>query len=322
MTLFTRLSLILTCAMIAATSANAQSMPAAPAPAGVAVPTVAPSRTATRTVNATVVAVNSPARTVSLRLAPDNTLSQTPAEMVVAVQDATCRPLKNNRVATLAEFIPGEPVIARLTWRVAPERVVVLRDLYDTPSYTERQRQGKEICVGVVDAFTATELTVRRGDGRIIAFRVTDKTRLIKNDAPAALAAFPTGSPVAVKPRRLPGGDLQASFVGENAREVAWAYRDTLTTWSGSVTTIQGDERNGAVVSLYREDGAQRQFLLSVGAKFKQGRSELPWRLLPGATVSAHLIKATGREGMRHADGVKIVTTRTRKLTEDAVEKP
>ena len=283
-------------------------------------PIKAPPRTSTRTVTAVVTAVNIPARSISLRIAPENTLLQSPSEVITAVQDVTCRPLKSGRAATLADFAVGERIVARLTWRVTPARVVVLRDLYDTVSYAERQRQGKEICVGTVETFSATELFVRRTDGKSIAFRVTDKTHLVKNDATATLLAFPVSSPVAVKPRRLPSGDLQAAIVGGTAQEVNWAYRDTLTTWSGSVIQIQGDERNGAVITLNREDGAKRQFLLPVGAKFKQGRSELPWRLLPGASISAHLVKAVEKNGMRYADGVKIVSRRTRKSTEDAVE--
>ncbi|MBC8137038.1 MAG: hypothetical protein H8F28_14250 [Fibrella sp.] len=319
MTIFARLVFVVSIAIAGIASVNAQSQ-RVPLPV---TPVKSPVRTSTRTVSAVIAAVNAPARTVSLRIAPDNALLQTtPTEVVVAVQDVTCRPLKNNGAATLADFAVGERVVARLTWRTAPERVVVLRDLYDMVSYAERQRQGKEICVGVVDLFTATELAVRRGDGKVIAFRVSDKTRLVKNDAPANLAAFPVGSPVAVKPRRLPGGDLQANIVGGTAQEVNWAYRDTLTTWTGGVTSIQGDERNGAVISLRREDGARRQFLLPVGVKFKQGRSELPWRLLPGATITAHLVKAVEKDGMRYADEIKVASRRTPKYTEDAVEEP
>lgn len=317
MTIFARLVCII-CAAAATVAPVYAQTPGVPVPA---MPTRS-SRTSTRTVTAVIAAVDSAARTLSLRIAPDSASLQPPTEVVVAVQDATCRPLKNDRTATLADFAAGEQVVARLTWRVAPERVVVLRDLYDAVSYAERQRQGKEICVGVVDVFTATELSVRRADGKRVAFRVSDKTRLVRNDAPTTLAAFPAGSPVAVKPRRLPGGDLQAAIVGVTAQEVIWAYRDTLTTWNGSVTSIQGDERNGAVISMTREDGAKRQFLLSVGAKFKQGRSELPWRLLPGATVTAHLVKAVERNGLRYADAVKIASRRASKYTEDTVEEP
>lgn len=311
MTIFARFVLVLCVTAFSIGPVRAQSATAAPTLSGEPT-TQFSSRTSTRTVTATITSRSGPARSIGLRIAADGSRSSA-AEEVVAVQDVTCRPLKSGRAATLAEFAVGEQVIARLTWRTTPEPVVVLRDLYDVPSYAERQRQGKDICVGVVDAFSATELSVRRTDGKVIAFRVTDKTSLVKNDTPAPLTAFPAGTPVAVKPRRLPSGDLQAAIVGGTAQEVEWAYRDTLTTWIGSVISLQGDEQNGAVVSLHREDGAKRQFLLPVGAAFQQGRSVLPWRLLPGATISAHMVKATQKNGMRYADSVKMASRRSRK---------
>lgn len=317
MTIFARL--LLTVAVAAAVApARAQLLPA-PAPRPVA---PAPSRSSTRTVIAIIAAVDAPARTVSLRIEPDKRLQLMPPELVVAVQDVTCRPFKNGRAVTLADFAAGERVAARLMWRTVPQPVIVLRDLYDVVSYDERQRRGKETCVGIVAGFDAAALSVRRSDGVVIAFRVSDKTRFVKNDAPATPAAFPPGAPVAVKPRRLPSGDLQAAIVGGNAQEVAWAYRDALTTWTGSVTGIQGDERGGAVVSMNRDDGAKRQFLLPPGAKFKQGRSELPWRMLPGAAISAHLVKAADANTMRSADGVKLASRRARGYGEDMPASP
>jgi hypothetical protein len=321
MTFFARFALVVCVAAFSVASVRAQSETTAPAALGMP-PVKSSPRTSTRTVTATITALNGPARSIGLRILPDSARLSAAAEEVVAVQDVTCRPLKNGRAATLAEFAVGETVVARLTWRTTPERVVVLRDLYDAPAYAERQRQGKEICVGTVDAFSATELSVRRTDGKVIAFRVTDKTHLVKNDAPATITAFGVGTPVAVKPRRLPSGDLQAAIVGGTAQEVNWAYRDTLTTWSGSVIRVQGDEQNGAVISMHREDGAKRQFFLPVGATFQQGRSVLPWRLLPGASISAHMVKATQKNGMRYADEVKIASRRSRKTTEDTVEEP
>jgi hypothetical protein len=323
MTIFARFALVLCAAIVGVAPVYAQS-PGVPAPAPTLLPRSTAVRSTTRTVSAVIVAVDGPARTISLRLATNGApvTADNAAAVVLAVQDVSCRPLKGNRDATLADFAVGETVVARLTWRTAPEPIVVLRDLYDAASYAERQRQGKEICVGTVDQFTAAELSVKRADGVVIAFRVSDKTKLVKNDGPATLAAFPAGEPIAVKPRRLPSGDLQAAIVGGGSQEVAWAYRDGLTTWTGSVIGVQGDERTGAVISLHREDGAKRQFLLPLGATFKQGRSLLPWRLLPGATISAHLVKTGERNGMRYSDGVKIVSRRTRKTADNSINEP
>ncbi len=269
-------------------------------------------RTTTLTVAAVVESVDATGRNVHLRLTPDGTPSSTP-EIVVAVQDTVCQPRKNNRAATLADFAPGEQVIARLTWRTTPEPVVILRDLYDAASYTEREQDGKTTCVGTVETFTATQLSVRRGDGMTTNFRIGERTLVIKNDAYASIASFPVGASVAVKPRRLPGGDLQASIVGGTAEEVAWAYRDTLSSWSGTVSGVQGDERSGATVTLRREDGAARRFLLPTGALFEQGRALLPWQYLNGAAVTVHLVKGSGADGMRYADMVKIASRRTRR---------
>ncbi len=282
-------------------------------------PSRSTTRTTTHTVTATIAGINAVARTVSLRLLSS---AQQTEPVVTAIPDAMCRPLKNNRPAAITDFAIGEPVVARLTWRTIPERVIVLRELYDSVSFAERERQSKDMCVGTVLAFTATEISVRRNDGFVIAFRVTEKTRLVKQDQPALVTAFPAGTPVAVKPRRLPSGELQAAIVGSTAQDVDWAYHDTLSSWSGSIVRVQGEERSGAIVSLRRDDGAPRRFLFPVGARFQQGRSLLPWRLLLGASVSVHLVKGAERDGMRYADTVKVAARRTAKPSRDTIEEP
>ena len=275
-------------------------------------------RTATRTVAAIVATVNAPMRTVSLLIPADGV---TPTQTVFAAIDPDCKPLKNSAPAPITTFAAGEWVVARLTWRLSPP-AIILRDLYDAASYTERQRQGKEICAGVVETFSASEIAVRCTDGMLIAFRVTDKTILVKSDAPATLAAFPVGASVAVKPRRLPGGSLMAAVVGGTPQETLWAYRDALTTWSGTVTGVQGDAQSGAVVSLRRDDGATRQFLLPAGTPYLQRRTRLPWQQLTGANISAHLVKGATQNTMRTADAVKAASRRATKPVTEPVEEP
>ena len=278
-----------------------------------------PRTSTTRTVEAIVATIDISARTVTFALPASG---MNPAQSVVAVQDMACQPIKRGTVVPVTAFVAGERVVARLTWRTSPLPVVILRDLYDEASYRERQKAGKETCVGVVESLGATEIVVRRTDETVIAFRVTEKTRLVRNDAPATVTAFGIGTPVAVKPRRLPSGSLMASIVGGTAREVAWAYRDTLTTWSGFVADLQPGDANGAIVTLKRDDGATRQFFLALGATFKQSRTVLPWSQMRGATVTAHLIKNVTGATTRTADQVKVSTRRAPKLVIDPTEEP
>lgn len=282
--------------------------PAAPQPPGRRASSASASA-ATRYVAAQVVSVNVSASGLRLRVATGD-LPLGSASEFDAVLDMTAVLMKANRPATLADFAPGDLVEAHLTRRTSPDTVVVVRELYDGVSYTTRQNETKAPCVGIVARFTETELDVRTADTLVHRFHVSDKTRLIKGDAPAHLSDFPDGSPVAVKGKRQPSGDLAASIVGADAAGVTWAYRDTLATWNGVVATVEGNEQVGATVSLRRDDGAARRFFLAAGAPFAQGSVRLPWSSLPNATVRVHLVKGVLPSGMRDSDMVRVAKPR------------
>ena len=227
-----------------------------------------------------------------------------------AVPDSTAAFFKAGHAVALTAFAPGETVEARLTWRTSPDRIVVIRELYDVASFAARQNETKVPLAGTVAQFSETELDVHGTDGALHRFRVSDKTRLFRADTAAYLSDFPVGAPVAVKSRRLPSGDLAASIVAPDADQVTRVYHDTLAIWNGVVAGIQGNEQTGATVMLRRDDGAARRFFLLAGAHFAQGRVTLPWSSLPNATVRVHLVRGAMPGGLRASDLVRIAATR------------
>ncbi len=271
----------------------------------------------TRTAEAVISAVDTKANTLSLQVTPQE--KNGAAQTMLAVPGAKCRFIKNNRAAVLSDFAVGDKVIVRLLLRTAPASLAVVREMADAASYAEQQKQGKEITEGKTESITAKEITVLRADGVSVTFRVSPKTLVTKADAPATLAAYPVGSAVAVKPRRLPTGNLMASVVAESKAQANWIYQDTLTTWSGSVTAVDGNETTGATIRIKRDDGATRSFLVPANVTFKGSRGDVSWAKMVGMNVTAHLLpRGNGLAETRTADAIKVTGT----SPEDAVKAP
>ncbi|MBC8142944.1 MAG: hypothetical protein H7Y38_16085, partial [Armatimonadetes bacterium] len=188
--------------ILAAISANVEAQepslvsPTAPVSPPVTAAAPLPTATVTRTVEAVIGALDAKANTLSLQVPPLDK-SGTP-QAVLAVPDSKCRFLKNNRAALLSDFAVGDKVVVRLTYRTLPVASVVVREMADTASYAEKQKQGKEITEGKIQSVSAKELVVRRADGVDVTFRVSAKTVVTKVDALVSLAAYPVGSSVVV----------------------------------------------------------------------------------------------------------------------------
>jgi len=281
--------------------ASADSPPGAPAV------TPAVSRATTRTIPAVLVAVDAERKT--LRLRPMD--SAAGSDMLVAI-DPECEYTRKGAASALTAFAPGERVVARLSFRTSPQEVVILRELWDERSYLSERQTRTELCVGKIASGTPSAITVRRErDGTLVAFRVTEKTRILKYDKPAPLEAFPVGEKVVVKPRALPGGGVMAAIVGGTLAEVTSAHLDTLVRWEGVIHAVDPGAADGPTVTLLRNDGATRRVLLAPGASLKQGRKALSPATLPvGGAARVHLVRGGEKAGLRFADEITIVVRR------------
>jgi|GEM_PF-3169817 hypothetical protein len=264
------------------------------------------SRATSRTLTAVLVARDEERKTVRLRPTDPG------SEEITAAVDPECPYTRRGAPADLAAFVPGERVVARVSFLTAPRPMAILRELWDEGSYADEKRSRTELCVGKVASSSAGALAVKReGDGRVVTFRVTAKTRILKFDRSAPLEAFPIGAAVAVKPRGLPGGGVMAVIVAPTAAEVAAAHLDTLVRWEGLVEAVEPDGADGPVITLLRSDGARRRILLIPGASVKQGRRALtPAQIPPGAPVRIHLVKGQEKKGLRLADEVSLPASR------------
>lgn len=275
---------------------------AAPATAQTPPPLVAPPatkedaprrRASTRTLPATVFGVEPAAVRLTLegRSAP-----------VSALLAADTRCFRNNRPARPAEFAANEKVTARLQFR--SDDSVVLKELWDAPSYAAHTRDRREVCVGTVGTNVAGHLQVRRAGGEPLTFRVTDKTQVRRAGALAKISDYPVGASVAVKPRGLPSGDLMASIIAESAAEVAIAHLDGLVNWEGKVEAV--DLTRGHL-TLRRSDGAARPLVVAPTARLRQGRAAVQMKdITPGAAVKVHLLRGSDASGLRTADSITL----------------
>lgn len=299
--------------MAVALPPDARAQTAAAAKRGASAPAKKPPATSTRTVEAVLLSWEK--ETKAVRLQP----IEGGAGPIIAILDADCRFVSGGRaVEGMADFSQGQRVVARLTARAAFGGTVFLRTLWDAPSYAAEKERRTGICVGTVEAVTIGSIDVRRAvDEEVIAFRLSEKTLVFKNDAPAPFEAYPVGAAVAVKPRALPSGGLMASIIATSDAEVERAHLDTLTAWQGELLSIQPNIGNEpALLGIRRSDGALRKLYVSSSAAVKvAGKTITADRLPIGADLRLHLIKGQWKDGMRVADEVSVPKRRTKKGT-------
>jgi hypothetical protein len=287
-------------AVLAPCAACAQAPLAAPA----AKSATTRSRATTRTLAATVLTVDPAAGTVHLAL--------TDGSAAAARISDRSRFVKKSKEVRPQDFKPNEKVMARLSFRAGGE--VWLQDLRDAESHEAYTRDRRETCTGMVAANTGNRLDVRRADGSVLVFRVTDKTLVRKGGALSALSAYPAGAAVAVKPRSLPSGDVMASIVAETGAEVAAAHLDGLVNWEGVVESVDAEKGH---LALRRDDGVRRAFVVAPTARLRRGRSTVALKdLTPGAAVKVHLLRGADANGLRTADALSVVVPKEPKKKE------
>ncbi len=296
---FARIGSLLLLMGFAAPFAGAQTTPGSPTTAA---PTAQPKqpRSSTKTINGTITAIDPAAKT--LRLTP-----QEGGDPVVVLLREDSKFTKKSKAAQASDFAVNDKVVARLSFR-ATGGEVWLRNLWDEGSHQTYTREGREISVGTVAANTGDKLDIKRADGSVISFRVTDKTRVRKNGAAAEIKAFASGAAVAVQPRRLPAGALMASLVADTAAEVTAARLDALANWGGVVESVDADKNT---LTLKRSDGAIRTVTVASTARVARGNTSMPLKdLTPGTSVRVHLVKATATSGPRTTDRITIARSK------------
>jgi hypothetical protein len=162
-------------------------------------------------------------------------------------------------------FTAGDTIVVRTDFYGTPPAVqVAAREIWEISLYAEEQRLRKESALGTVfRCLTGAELkgvlSVKRDDGTLAEYRVTEKTRFCRGDVRVLPSVYQTGMPVAVKPRGLPGGGAMAVIVAESEEALNRAHKDTLTVWRG---ILERAEVPAFYIILRRDDGARRKIRL------------------------------------------------------------
>ncbi|MES2464812.1 MAG: hypothetical protein V4671_29970 [Armatimonadota bacterium] len=286
-----------------------QSAETTPAP-DTSVKQVAP-RTVSKLMAATIVSVTPATNIIRLRETETGT-------EITALLDADSRLTRKNGPAALNGFTTGEKVMARMVMRasLSPRADATVRDIWDESSYAAERRIRTEISVGKVVANTASALEVQQAKGgALVHFRVSGKTKFLKEGREVTAAAFPVGASVAVKPRGLPTGGVMASMVGENADALNQTHRDGLIIWQGTIASVDPVARQ---ITLSRDDGATRIIVLTDTTTIRKGRRDVKLGgLAAGDYVKAHLIKGVTPGGFRSADQISVpLTVPVKKNTE------
>jgi hypothetical protein len=285
---------------IGAPIAFGQSSPPAPAPDP---PAAKPTpRTASKLMAATIVSVSPETNMLHLRE------TETGKE-IAALLDSDSRLTKKNGPAILTGFTKGEKVMARLMMQVSlsPKADATVRDIWDESSYSAERKVRTEITVGKVVANTASALEVQQTKGELIHFRVSAKTKFLKEGKDVTAAAFPVGSNVAVKPRGLPTGGVMASMVGESADALNQTHLDGLILWQGMISSIDPVSWH---ITLLRDDNATRIVVVNDTTSIRKRRKEIKLGgLATGDYVKVHLIKGITKDGFRTADQISVPTT-------------
>lgn len=252
--------------------------------------------------------------------------------------------------ATVDAFVPGEPISVRLQGgaRQSPGQPIyadaIVLSLSDASLVASAPASGSgsraQILAGTVAANTGAWLDVRvplgtpppfsgpvypndagsaslpppsaaAGPAQVVRFRITAKTQFYKDGHLTSAAAYPPGSPVAVKPRALPRGERMAVLVAENAALVAAYYRDSLTLWRGQIAAVNPA---AGTLLLARDDGAQRTISVdALTAIHKQRHAVGLAALAAGDPVSVHLRKgAIAPPGYRVASQVIVSSSASR----------
>ena len=195
--------------------------------------------------------------------------------------------LKDGKPAKLSDFAEGDKVTARVSLK--PNATAgSLKSLFDEKTSASQAKQKAEDAVGTVVISSLTNIDVKlEGGGGVKTYRVNARTIFVKEGKPATSADFKPGDAVAVRPRGLPTGTVQAVIVADRKAGLETAHQDGLATWTATVEKWD----DGALV-VKRADGATRSVVLTETTTIFKGKNALTKTdLKEGVKVRLHLVK-------------------------------
>jgi Cu/Ag efflux protein CusF len=223
-------------------------------------------------------------------------------ELLARADDVT-EFFKEGKPAKLSDFNEGDKVTARISLK--PNATAgTLKSLFDEKTVAANKIQRTQEVVGKVVVSTLTNIDVKLEDGTVKSYRVNDRTQFFKADRPAKATDFKEGDPVAIRPRGLPSGTVQAVVVADKKEAIEVAHTDGLSTWAGVIEKFAGADG----LTLKRPDGAVRTVNLTETVAITRGKTALTKEdLKPGAKVKLHLVKGKADDkGRRTADKIAV----------------
>ena len=179
--------------------------------------------------------------------------------------------------------------------------MLVPRDLGETSASQATQKAAD--AEGKVVVSSLTNIDIKLADGSVKTYRVNARTIFLKEGKPATSADFKPGDAVAIRPRGLPTGTVQAVIVADRKAALETAHQDGLATWAGVVEKWE----DGALV-VKRADGAIRSVLLTETTTIAKGKNALiKTDLKAGVKVKLHLVKGPPDDkGRRTTDKITV----------------
>lgn len=210
--------------------------------------------------------------------------------------------LKEGKPAKLSDFAEGDKVTARVSLK--PNATAgSLKSLFDEKTSVSQATQKAADAEGKVVVSSLTNIDIKLADGSVKTYRVNARTLFVKADKPATTSDFKPGDAVAVRPRGLPTGTVQAVIVADKKAALETAHQDGLATWTAVVEKFD----DGALV-VKRADGAVRSVVLTESTTVSKGKNPLTKTdLKEGVKVKLHLVKgAPDDRGRRTTDKITL----------------
>ncbi len=212
---------------------------------------------------------------------------------------------KDSKPARFSDFSLGDKVVAQLS-RKPGNTYGTLKLLSDEKTALAQKILRTQEAEGTVVLTSATSITIKLNTGVLQSYQVTEKTQLFKADRPVKPIDFREGDAIAIKPRGLASGTIQAVIVADKKATLSAAHTDGLINWNGVIEFFS--EAEG--LRIKRDDGAIRTVALAPNAIIARGDTTLTRRVLkPGVKVRLHLVKRESEDNSpRAVDKVMIVT--------------
>jgi hypothetical protein len=256
------------------------------------------SRSKVETLTAKIVKIDAEKRSLTLK-------TEGAGREILARADDVTEFFKDGKPAKITDFAEGDKITARVSLKPGAT-AGTLKSLFDEKTVASNKVQRAQEIVGKVVASSLTNVDVKLdGDesGTVKSYRVNDRTQFFKADKPAKATDFKPGDPVAIRPRGLPGGTVQAVVVADKKESLEVAHTDGLSNWAGTIEKLETD-----TLTLKRLDGAIRTVTLSETVAITRGKTELTKAdLKPGVKVKLHLVKGSPDDkGRRTADKIAV----------------